>query len=191
MIELILWCALCSQFAKSLPAVAGESPRGAPSVTGRGPSLAPNLPEMPQAKEIPAGEFPRKECGETTSCESGEPRPDVFRPDRRIWLSGAIALGAATAADQWTTRRNLDRGGVEFNPLYGSRPSIGRQAGTAAAIFAGELVIFRLTEKSHDAGVRWLGRGFAALVIAGETTAAACNASITIGHGSRERCTTF
>jgi hypothetical protein len=74
----------------------------------------------------------------------------------RFWTPLTIALiatdGAAKAADSYATRKNLDNGGVEFNPL--ARPFVhtaGVQVGAMAAMLGAELAAaYFLHRKRHD-----------------------------------------
>jgi hypothetical protein len=74
----------------------------------------------------------------------------------RFWTRSTIALaavdGAAKVADNYVTRRNMDAGGAEYNPL--ARPFVhttGVQVATAAAVFAAEIgVAYFMHRRHHD-----------------------------------------
>ena len=85
--------------------------------------------------------------------------PYVTRGDlaaSRFWTPSMIALvtldGAAKAADSYITRRNMDSGGVEHNPL--ARPFVhttGLQVAATAALFGAEVATaFVLHRMRHD-----------------------------------------
>jgi len=89
--------------------------------------------------------------------------PYVTRGDlaaSRFWKPSTIALvaadGAAKAADSYITRRNIDGGGVEYNPL--ARPFVHTTAAQVAAmtaLFGAEIATaYVLHRKRHD----YLGR---------------------------------
>jgi hypothetical protein len=87
------------------------------------------------------------------------------RPINRIFWTGVAALGASSAADMTSTARTIDRGGVEYNPLFGVHPSHARLAGVSAAMFAGSAASFYMTERSRHRWIRWGGRAALAFVI--------------------------
>ncbi|MGB9074590.1 MAG: hypothetical protein WCC22_18285 [Terriglobales bacterium] len=85
--------------------------------------------------------------------------PHITRADlaaSRFWTPGTIALvtldGAAKAADSLATRRNLDGGGKEHDPL--ARPFVHTpvvQVATTAALFGAEIATaYLLHRKHHD-----------------------------------------
>lgn len=92
-------------------------------------------------------------------------RPRITRRDlaaSRFWTKSTIALvtldGAAKAADSLATRRNMDGGGEEYNPL--ARPFVHTplvQVGSMAALFAAEIAIaYRLHRNRRDKMARAL-----------------------------------
>ena len=94
-------------------------------------------------------------------------KPDAPKPhthfDRRIFVAGVSLLAASNTADAITTRKVLDRGGWENNPVFGRHPSPGKQAGINLGIFAAQSAGFYLTERSKHAWVRWTGRALLGL----------------------------
>ena len=74
----------------------------------------------------------------------------------RFWTPATIALvafdGAAKAADSLATRRNLDGGGEEYNPV--ARPFVhttGLQVAATAALFGAEIATaYLLHRKRHN-----------------------------------------
>jgi NADPH:quinone reductase-like Zn-dependent oxidoreductase len=83
--------------------------------------------------------------------------PHITRADlaaSRFWTPGTIALvvldGAAKAADSFATRRNLDAGGKEDNPL--ARPFVHTppvQVTATAALFGAEIATAYLLHRRH------------------------------------------
>jgi len=83
--------------------------------------------------------------------------PRIARADlaaSRFWTPGTIALvvldGAAKAADSLATRRNLDAGGEEHDPL--ARPFVHTpvvQVTATAALFGAELATAYLLHRTH------------------------------------------
>lgn len=81
-------------------------------------------------------------------------RSDLRRP--RFWSRSTIALvaldGAAKAADSYVTRRNLDGGGEEYNPL--ARPFVQTRAvqvATTSALLGAEIATaYWLHRMHHD-----------------------------------------
>jgi hypothetical protein len=79
--------------------------------------------------------------------------PYVTREDlaaSRFWTRGTIALvvlnGAAKATDSYITRRNIDGGGEEYNPM--ARPV---QVAATAALFGAEVATaYMLHRRHHD-----------------------------------------
>jgi len=85
--------------------------------------------------------------------------PYVTRGDlaaSRFWTRGIIALvaldGAAKATDSYITRRNIDGGGEEYNPM--ARPfvqTIPVQIAATAALFGAEVATsYMLHRRHHD-----------------------------------------
>jgi len=85
--------------------------------------------------------------------------PYVTRGDlaaSRFWTRGTIALvaldGAAKATDSYITRRNIDGGGEEYNPM--SRPFVHTtpvQVAFTAALFGAEVATaYMLHRRHHD-----------------------------------------
>lgn len=104
--------------------------------------------------------------------------PDSPKPSRRVFLVGVSALAASKAADVWTTRGVLARGGSESNPIFGPNPSVRRQVSMNAALFAGQVGIFYFTEKSQHRWIRWTGRAVMAFSIEEHTRMAIRNHGI-------------
>jgi len=98
-------------------------------------------------------------------CTHAQQLPDSPKPNHRIFWTGVAALGASSAADMTSTARTIDRGGVEYNPLFGVHPSHARLAGVSAAMFAGSAASFYMTERSRHRWIRWGGRAALAFVI--------------------------
>ena len=105
------------------------------------------------------------------------------RFNRRAFLAEASVLAASQTADAITTRQNLNRGGIETNHVYGSRPSPGIEAGINLGFFAADTGILYLTGHSRHRLIRWAGRAFVAYEIADHAQAAACNASLDPARG--------
>lgn len=112
--------------------------------------------------------------------------PDAPKPNHKIFFAEISALGMSKSADAVTTRRLLDNGGVELNPIFGQHPSPGRQAGINAAFFAVDVSALYVTEHSRKSWLRWTGRTYIALVIANHAHLAACNSRI--DPHSSQRC---
>ena len=85
--------------------------------------------------------------------------PYVTRGDlaaSRFWTRGTIALvaldGAAKATDSYITRRNIDGGGEEYNPI--ARPFVRTtpvQVAASAALFGAEIATaYMLHRRHHD-----------------------------------------
>lgn len=87
------------------------------------------------------------------------PKPNVTGrvADRQFWIVTGL-LAAAKATDSITTKRALNRGAIESNPLYGPRPSSARIAGTDVAVFAGEVGIAYLLKRVGRG--HWWGRAW-------------------------------
>ena len=86
-------------------------------------------------------------------------RPHVTDKDlaaSRFWTRSTIALvaldGAAKAADSFATRKNIDGGGAEYNPL--ARPFVhttGVQVAAMAALFGAEIAAaYWMHKRRHD-----------------------------------------
>ena len=117
--------------------------------------------------------------------------PEAPKPNRRIFLAGTALLGAAKAADVWTTKDLLARGGWENNPTVGSHPSTPHLAGHAAAIFGAQSTAFYFTEHNRWSWVRWIGRAYIGLAIEEHARLAACNASINVQSFHVQNCHSF
>ena len=85
--------------------------------------------------------------------------PYVTRGDlaaSRFWTRGTIAMvalgGAAKATDSYITRRNIDGGGEEYNPI--ARPFVRTtpvQVAASAALFGAEIATaYMLHRRHHD-----------------------------------------
>ena len=87
-------------------------------------------------------------------------KPDAPKPkhDSKIFWLGSAALAAANTFDAVETRAALNRGAYESNPIFGRYPSPAKQGIINAAVFAGQVLVFRTTERSKHAWVRWTGR---------------------------------
>lgn len=110
-------------------------------------------------------------------------KPDAPKPkhDRKVFIIGTTLLAASKTADAITTRQVLDRYGLrasENDPVFGRHPSPAKQAGVNAAFFAGQVLLFHYTERSHHRWVKWLGRANIGFAIEEHTRLAACNASL-------------
>jgi hypothetical protein len=86
------------------------------------------------------------------------PKPKTHAFNKRLFVAAEFALAGAKTFDAFETRRALDHGGVEFNPVFGTHPSPGRQAAVNALYFVGESALFYATEHSRHRWVRWAGR---------------------------------
>jgi len=105
--------------------------------------------------------------------------PDAPKPkvSRKVFLTGVSLLAASTSADMWSTKRMLEHGGTEGNPIFGRHPSTARLSGISAANFLVESTGFYFTERSRHAWVRWAGRAYLILDIEEHTRFAACNSA--------------
>jgi hypothetical protein len=103
------------------------------------------------------------------------PKP---KADRRIFWTGVSLLAASKTADAITTRRLLNEGGWETNPVYGHNPTAARQAGINAAFFAAEVGAFYLTEHSRYRWIRWTGRTYVGLLVANHCELTAGNVAV-------------
>ena len=91
-----------------------------------------------------------------------EPKPAIRVPhfNRKAFIAEVSLLGAAKTADAITTRQLLDRGGHENNPIFGSHPSPGTQAGINLGIFTAQSGALYLTEHSRRSWIRWSAAPF-------------------------------
>jgi hypothetical protein len=109
-------------------------------------------------------------------------KPEAPKPkqqfNRKVFVAGVSLLAAAKTADAITTRRNLDQGGWENNPVFGRHPSPVKQAGINLAFFAGESAIFYFTEHNRHTWIRWTGRALLAHSVMEHSYLAACNAGL-------------
>ena len=99
-------------------------------------------------------------------------------PSARFFVAGVSLLSSAKTADAITTRRNLDQGGWENNPVFGRHPSPAKQAGINLAVFVAQAGAFYLTEHSRHSWIRWTGRALLATATEEHARLAACNAGI-------------
>lgn len=83
-------------------------------------------------------------------------------PHRKVFLFGVSLLAASKTADALETRRLLDRGGWENNPIYGRHPSPAKQSLINLGIFGTQAGAFYLTEHNRHGWVRWAGRASSA-----------------------------
>lgn len=107
--------------------------------------------------------------------------PDAPKPkphSQKVFWIGTALLAASQTADAITTRKLLDRGGVELDPIFGRNPSPGKQAGINAALFVGQVLAFRLTERNRHAWIRWVGRAAIGYQVSDYARAAACNSGL-------------
>jgi len=111
-------------------------------------------------------------------------------PSARFFVAGVSLLPSAKTADAITTRRNLDQGGWENNPVFGRHPSPAKQAGINLAVFVAQAGAFYLTEHSRHS---WIRTGRALLATATEEHArlAACNAGINTRSPVVQSCNPF
>ena len=109
--------------------------------------------------------------------------PYVTREDlaaSRFWTRGTIALvvldGAAKATDSYITRRNIDGGGEEYNPM--ARPFVRTtpvQVAFTAALFGAEVATAYMLHRRHHDNV---GRA----VLAGGVVINAVGAASSFNH---------
>lgn len=109
----------------------------------------------------------------------GQDLPEAPKPHRAAFWAGVSLLAASQTTDAITTRRLLNHGYSEMNPLFGLHPSVGRQVAINIVMFAGGAAAFYLSEKSHNRFVRWSGRAMMAFEIADHADLAACNMDLT------------
>jgi len=107
--------------------------------------------------------------------ETPQPKKEAMTISRRVFLAGTTLLAASVVADAVSTRIVLNSGGWENNPEFGKHPSIARQAGVNAAIFAGEVAVLSYTERNRRWYVRWGGRAYIGFSIANHLELSACN----------------
>jgi hypothetical protein len=111
------------------------------------------------AQDVRADAMPAPDLGATEAHLALAVRPSVTKKDvaeSRFWRPSTIALvaldGAAKAVDCYATRKNIDGGGVEYDPL--ARPFVhtaGVQVAAMAALFGAEVVgAYMLHWKRHD-----------------------------------------
>lgn len=79
--------------------------------------------------------------------EAKESKPHF---NRRAFIPGTIALAGAKTFDALETRKLLDRGGWENNPIFGAHPSPAKQAGLNLTFFAAEATVFYFTSNRHS-----------------------------------------
>ena len=103
-------------------------------------------------------------------------------------MTGVSLLAAAKTADAITTRQLLNQGGWENDPVFGRHPSPAKQAGISLAFFAGESVLFYLTEHNRHSWVRWTGRAFLAHSVIEHSRAATCNSGIDAHAPQAQNC---
>lgn len=118
----------------------------------------------------------------------GRPKPVIRTApfNRKVYVAGVISLAASKTADAIVTRSLLNRGGKEFNPIFGTHPSPAKQAGINLAFFIAQSGIFYVTERNHRPWVRWAGRVWIAGTVVNHAQLAACGTGID-PHG-HDRC---
>lgn len=123
---------------------------------------------------------------------NAQEKPDAPKPktDKVFWV-GTTALAAAKTFDAIETASLLSRGGHENNPVFGQHPSPARLGLLNAAIFAGEVVMFRFTEHSRFGVVRWLGRGYISFTVAQHVRNGACDAGVNTQSPITQNCGVF
>ncbi len=108
---------------------------------------------------VRADAVPAPDLGVTEAHYAFAVRPYVTKKGlsaSRFWRAPTIALvaldGAAKAADCYATRKNMDDGGVEYDPL--ARPFVhttGVQVASMVALFGGEIMgAYLLHRRRHD-----------------------------------------
>jgi hypothetical protein len=131
---------------------------GNPEVTARS-GLLGITSGLPVIRPQPAGSAIGNSYNWTSRTEHECRRTDRSpHLNRRVFFIGVSALAAARTFDAIETRRVLDRGGSENNPVFGRRPSPTRQGLINVAFFAGESFLFYKTERSNKWYLRWAGR---------------------------------
>ena len=106
-----------------------------------------------------------------------EGAPVPKRSNKIFWL-GTAALAASKTFDAVTTRRLLDNGGHENNPVFGRHPSPAKLGLVNAAFFAGETFLYYKTERSERRWLRWIGRAAIAFTVEEHVRMGACNAGL-------------
>ena len=86
------------------------------------------------------------------------PEESFKKPSKAGFYGSLGVMGAGQLADVLSTKAVLDKGGVELNPLFGKKPSVGRMLGVKAPVYAG---IAYLLNKLHDKGQTKLAKGLA------------------------------
>lgn len=69
--------------------------------------------------------------------------------NKKFWIA-ATAMALSSLADGITTRRALNQGAVEMNPLFGRRPSNLRLFGTGSLLTVGEITAVYYLKKWDD-----------------------------------------
>lgn len=114
-------------------------------------------------------------------------KPQLKKPARQFnskaYTLEVGLLGASRMADAITTRRLLNNGGLERNPIFGQRPSAARQGAINAGFFVLDVGVLWLTEHSRHRAIRWMGRSWAGLETQQETKFALCNSGLN-PHGT-------
>jgi hypothetical protein len=111
------------------------------------------------AQDVRADAVPSPDIGATEAHYALAVHPYLRKKDRsasRFWTASTIALvaldGAAKAADCYATRKNMDGGGVEYDPL--ARPFVhtaGVQVASMAALFGAEIMAaYLLHRRRHE-----------------------------------------
>ena len=105
-----------------------------------------------------------------------------------MFIVGTALLAASKTADAITTRRLLDRGGWENNPIFGPYPSPPEQSRINLGIFGAQAGAFYLTQRNRHGWVRWTGRALVAHVIVEDSRLAACNARVDTHSPAIQNC---
>ena len=86
-----------------------------------------------------------------TWMEAPENHPQVTRKvaNKNFWIA-ATAMALASLADGITTRRALNQGAVEMNPLFGRRPSNARLFGMGSLLTGGMITGVYFLKKWDD-----------------------------------------
>ncbi|MGA2354007.1 MAG: hypothetical protein ABSG02_05895 [Terriglobales bacterium] len=110
-----------------------------------------------RAQDMRADAMPAPDIGATETRYAFAVRPSVTKQDMaasRFWKPSTIALvaldGAAKAVDCYATRKNMDGGGKEYDPL--ARPFVhtaGVQVASMAALFGAEMMGAYLLHRRH------------------------------------------
>lgn len=88
--------------------------------------------------------------------ETPKAKPHTF--NKCLFIAAEFALAGAKTFDAIETRRALNHGGVESNPVFGKHPSPGRQAAVNALYFVSESALFYAMEHSRYRWIHWAGR---------------------------------